>query len=89
MGYFKLLSDQYKIDIYWSIKYKKNVNSFLKKKTKFFTYPQGLIYFFLIFKSFKYDYVFLVTGPQEFNRFKGLIGIFGYLIFVFFMGKKQ
>ena len=35
MGYFKLLSDQYKVDIYWSKKYKKNVNSFLKKKTIF------------------------------------------------------
>lgn len=88
MEYFKLLSDQHKVDIYWSIKHKKNVNSFLKQKTKFFTYPEGLIYFFLILKSFKYDYVFLATGPQGFNRFKGLIGVFGYLIFVFFHGKK-
>ena len=88
MEYYKLLTDNYKVDIYWSIKYKKKANYFLKKKTKFFTYPQGLIYFFLFFKSFKYDHIFLVTGPQEFNRFKGLIGIFGYLIFVFCYGKK-
>ena len=88
MGYFKLLSDQYKIDVYWSAKYKKHINNLLKKKSQFFIYPQGLIYFFLFFKSFKYDHIFLVTGPQEFNRFKGLIGIFGYLIFVFCHGKK-
>ena len=88
MGYFKLLSDQYKVDIYWSKKYKKNVNSFLKKKTNFFNHPSGLIYFFLFFKSFKYDFVFIATGPGFYNGIKGLVGILGYLIFVFFHGKK-
>ena len=88
MGYFKLLSDQYKVDIYWSKKYKKNVNSFLKKKTNFFNHPSGLIYFFLFFKSFKYDFVFIATGPEFYNGIKGLVGILGYLIFVFFHGKK-
>ena len=80
MCYYNLLSE-YDTHIYWSLKYKNLINFFLKKKTEFFNYPQGLIFFFLIFKSFKYDYIFLTTGPQEFNRIKGLLGIFGYFIF--------
>jgi len=88
MSYYELLSYKYQIDTYWSSKYKNDANSYLKKKTKFFSYPQGLIYFFLIFKSFNYNYIFITTGPQEFNGKKGLIGIFGYLIFIFFHGKK-
>lgn len=35
MGYFKLLSDQYKIDVYWSAKYKKHINNLLKKNHNF------------------------------------------------------
>ena len=88
MSYYFLLKDNYKIDVYWSSKYKNDANSYLKKKTKFFSYPQGLIYFFLIFKSFNYNYIFINTGPQEYNKIKGLVGIFGYLIFIFFHGKK-
>ena len=86
--YYQLLSEVNKVDIYWSIRYKKKTNSFIRKKTKFFTYPTGLVFFFLIFKSFKYNHIFLVTGPEQFNGTKGLIGMIGYLIFVLFFGKK-
>ncbi len=88
MNYYELLSYKYQIDTYWSSKYKNETNSYLKKKTKFFSYPTGLMYFFLIFKSFNYNYIFITTGPQEYNRIKGLVGIFGYLIFIFLHGKK-
>jgi hypothetical protein len=87
-NYIELLSNNFAIYLYCSYKYKNQVSNSIKKKIKFFYFPQGLIYFFLILKSFKYDYIFIITGPQEFNRIKGLIGIFGYLIFVFFYGKK-
>ena len=86
--YYRLLSSEYDVNIYYSSKYRNIINFYLTKKSEFFNYPEGLIFFFLIFKSFKYNYIFLITGPQEFNRIKGLLGIFGYFIFAFFHGKK-
>ena len=36
MSYYFLLKDNYKIDVYWSSKYKNDANSYLKKKNKIF-----------------------------------------------------
>lgn len=84
----EILSNLFNVDIYCSILYKKKIPSEIKKNIYFFKYPVGLVYFFLIFKSFNYDFVFLTNGPQNINRKTGLIVLLFYLIFVIFHGKK-
>ena len=84
----KILSNNYDISSYCSYLYKNSLSSDLKNNIKFFKYHEGFIYLFLIFKSFKYNYIFITTGPQNYNRSTGLIYLFFYLIFILVHGKK-
>jgi len=87
-GNIKILSNNYNINSYCSILYKNNLTPNLKKNIKFFKYHEGFLYIFLIFKSFKYDYVFITTGPQNYRSTTGILYLLFYLIFIFFHGKK-
>ena len=82
-----LLSGNFNIHSYCPYKYKYRLTH-LKNKIEFFKYPIGLVYLFLIIKSFKYNYIFITTGPQNVNRKTGLLILFFYSIFILLHGKK-
>ena len=77
----------FNIHSYCSNKYK-NQLSHIKEKIEFFKFPLGMLYFILIFKCFKYDYIFITTGPEGANRRTGPIFLLFYFVYIILYGKK-
>jgi hypothetical protein len=84
----KLLSGYFDVHSYCSINYKDRLSTYLKKNVVFFKYYEELVYLILIFKSYKFDYIFISTGPQLMTGKKGLFFILFYFIFTLIHGRK-
>ena len=85
---YQMLSNNFNLNFYCASHLKNQLSGPCRYNAKFFKHKEGMIYFYLIFKSFNYDYIYISTGPQNTNRKSGIVVLFFYLIYIFLHGHK-
>jgi hypothetical protein len=85
---YKMLSHFSDVDIYCPCDGVNHVSDDLKSSISYYSFHRAFVYFILLFKSKKYDYVYLSTGPQYVNAKNGIFILFCYILFVVVYYKK-
>ena len=85
---YRMLAKKFNVHFYCANHLKDQLDRKCRNNAKFFNHSEGMIYFFLIFKSFNYDYIYISTGPQNTNHKSGPIVLFFYIIFIYIYGHK-
>lgn len=85
---YRMLANKFNVHFYCANHLKDQLDRKCRNNAEFFNHREGLIYFFLIFKSFNFDYIYISTGPHNTNRKSGLIVLFFYWIFIYLNGHK-